>query len=160
MTQHLCLDWNCPTCHPARSVVDNPVDNPTPEDGGGVVEPTWTQHWEESLYPLEQIHGPLYYALFLETKLRQARDLIMWFSRKWGDDLDPLFPWRDEYTQSDLPGNVALSRTWYEIVRDGAPCEACEGTRGKRVATDQDRVFTFEPCVECGGRGFLPRHEI
>ena len=160
MTQHLCLDWNCPTCHPARvSVVDNPGDNfvsesaPVVDNSSPVVD-------NSPLYPLEQIHGPLYYALFLETKLRQARDLIMWFSRKWGDDLDPLFPWRDEYTESDLPGNVELSRTWYEIVRDGVPCEVCEGTRGRRVATDQDRVFTFDPCLACGGRGFIPNQEI
>lgn len=131
-------------------VVDNPTDNPTP------VVDNWTEKWDESLFPEAQVNGPFYYALFLEEKLRRCVELVEWFSLKWGDDKDPLFPWMDEMTGQTLEGNIRLAHTWYEIVRHGTPCATCQGTRGRRLATDQERVFTFEPCDACGGRGFHP----
>lgn len=179
---HICLDPECRVCHPGRSGggVDKSVENP----GGGVdnsapvvdnlpdVEP-----WEDSpaieveapvaagdpeisaAYLDRQRNGLFYYAMFLEVKLGEARSLIEWYSKKWGEDYDPLFPWRDEYTRQDLPGNRKLADTWYELVRGGTVCETCEGTRGVRTPTEQERVFTFTPCEVCGGRGFFPKGE-
>ena len=99
--------------------------------------------------------GPFAYSLFLEEKLRQARDLIKWFSLRWGADHDPLFPWRDPVTHADLPENRRLQDTWYEVVRGGVVCESCEGTGGTRISADQDRVFTFEACSACQGPGYF-----
>ena len=164
INQHLCDSWECIICRPHRKsdpVVDNTVDNFPPEEGWAVDNSPpvvdkylWTGKWEESLYPEHQVNGPLYYALFLEAKLREAQLLVLWFSRKWGNDHDPMFPWRDDMSGQELPENRALCDTWYEIVRHGVVCEACEGSRGVRQHTNQDRVFTFDPCVACGGRGF------
>ena len=183
INEHLCVERDCIICHPTRKgdggvdnlpvyaqAVDNlgetappVVDNSEKEYNdflddtveGFPEDATWTEGWEESLYPESQVNGPFYYALFLERKLREARDLITWFSRKWGDDHDPLFPWRDEMTGQDLPGNRLLADTWYEVVRGGIVCEVCEGTRGKRKSTDVERVYTFDACEACQGQGFI-----
>ena len=163
VNEHLCMEWDCVICHPMRKSdggVDNLPSSPQAVDNLGetsppVVEKPWTEGWEESLYPESQVNGPFYYAMFLEKKLREARDLITWFSRKWGDDHDPLFPWRDEMSGQDLPGNRLLADTWYEVVRGGLVCEVCEGTRGRRKSTDVERVYTFDACEACQGQGFI-----
>lgn len=161
---HLCGEATCLVCHPPLSPrfgrgVDNPQGFPQAVDKSGVSIAATTAGDPEvaELYPEAQADkGLFYYAMFLEGKLGEARRLVEWFSRKWGDNLDPLFPWRDEFTHTDLPGNRQLADTWYEIVRHGLVCETCEGTRGTLTPTAQERVSTFMPCPACGGMGYFP----
>lgn len=86
--------------------------------------------------------------------IERYENLIKWFALKW-DDQNPQFPEVDLVTGKALPENVQLSRTWYDVVRDGARCEVCKGAGYSRSVERGRDVVELTICVLCGGKGFL-----
>ena len=166
---HLCLEPSCRICHPFRAetsggVVDNPQTSPQPVDNSVPVvdnsvdvEPD-IEPWEgddevrEAYAPVAD-KGPFWYALYLEKKLGESRNLIRWFALKY-DTNNPVFAYRDPMSGQDLPANQALSKTWFEVVRGGVVCDNCEGIGAVLFETGEPGILRREFCEVCTGLGY------
>lgn len=89
----------------------------------------------------------------LYDQYRRLEDLIRWLAGKWGAN-NPAFPDRDPLTGQSLPGNVALSQTWYQVVRGGQRCPSCDGAGHHYQRTGDDDVVYLELCDVCDGAGY------
>ncbi len=81
------------------------------------------------------------------------KNLIHWLALKYGDK-NPEFPEYDPNTKTWLVGNIALSRTWYEVVRAGVRCEECKGAGHFKVTSDDPDIKYLRTCEACEGLGF------
>ena len=89
----------------------------------------------------------------LDEAIAKRDRLIAWFAAKY-ESKNPMCALTDPMTGQPLPANRELSDTWFDVVRHGTRCDACEGAGVEHYPTDQPGVFTLAWCANCKGFGF------